>query len=101
MSAICSLYGDQFAPLGRAALNHRRWMFEVHAYRAAWRQGAERVPGERQVLRCFVVPRGVTVMAGGTVEPTATSGTLVAEGGSEPCGICSNRFLERAQNGTL
>ena len=52
-------------------------------------------PGERQVLRCFIVPRGVAVLAGGTVEPTATAFTLVAEGGSEAYGICSNRFLTR------
>ena len=35
-------------------------------------------------------------MAGGTVEPTATSVTRVAEGGSETNRICSNRFLSRA-----
>lgn len=47
------------------------------------------------MLRCFSVPRGVAVMAGGTVEPTATSVTRVAEGGSETNRICSNRFLKR------
>lgn len=53
-------------------------------------------PGERQVVRCFSVPRGVAVMAGGTVEPTATTFILMAEGGLETYGICSNRFLSRA-----
>jgi hypothetical protein len=27
----------------------------------------------KQVLRSFIVPRGVTVLAGGTVEPDATA----------------------------
>ena len=52
-------------------------------------------PGERQVLRCFIVPRGVAVIAGGTAEPTATTFSLVAEAGSGTYGICSNRFLEK------
>jgi hypothetical protein len=52
-------------------------------------------PGERQVLRCFIVPRGVALIAGGTAEPTATTFTLVAEAGSGTYGICSNRFLDK------
>ncbi len=52
-------------------------------------------PGEKQVLRCFIVPRGVTVLAGGTVEADAKSFTLSAERGAPTYGICSNRFLER------
>ncbi|TAJ10781.1 MAG: DUF1794 domain-containing protein [Nitrospirae bacterium] len=53
-------------------------------------------PKEKQVLRCFIVPRGVSGIAGGTAEPTAKSFTLSAEAGSETYGICSNRFLDRA-----
>ncbi|MBS0158675.1 MAG: FABP family protein [Nitrospira sp.] len=49
----------------------------------------------KQVLRCFSVPRGVTVLAGGTVEPDATSFQLAADVGSETYGICSNPFLDR------
>ena len=52
-------------------------------------------PGERQVLRCFIVPRGVALIAGGTAEPTATTFTLLAEAGSDTYGICSNRFLDK------
>ena len=51
--------------------------------------------GERQVLRCFIVPRGVALIAGGTVEPKATTFSLVAEVGSDTYGICSNRFLAK------
>ena len=52
-------------------------------------------PGERQVLRCFIVPRGVALIAGGMVESKDTTFTLVAEAGSSTYGICSNRFLEK------
>jgi hypothetical protein len=41
------------------------------------------------------VPRGVSVLAGGTAEPTAKSFALSAEVGAETYGICSNRFLDR------
>jgi hypothetical protein len=50
---------------------------------------------EKQVLRCFMVPRGVTVIAGGTAEPDAEAFELAAELGSATYGICSNRFLDR------
>jgi hypothetical protein len=46
-----------------------------------------------QVIRCFIVPRGNTVMAGGTAEVDATSFEMIAEVGSETYGICSNKFL--------
>jgi hypothetical protein len=52
-------------------------------------------PKDRQVLRCFLVPRGVAVIAGGTAAPDAKAFTLVAELGSPTYGICSNRFLDR------
>jgi len=47
------------------------------------------------VLRCFIVPRGVTVLAGGTVEPGAVSFQISADAGSDTYGICSNKFLDR------
>jgi hypothetical protein len=49
----------------------------------------------KQALRCFIVPRGVAVIAGGTVEPDAKSFELAADVGSETYGICSNRFLDK------
>ena len=52
-------------------------------------------PKAKQVLRCFIVPRGVTVLAGGTVEPNAKSFELKAEAGSDTYGICSNKFLDQ------
>lgn len=53
------------------------------------------VNNHEQVLRCFIVPRGVTVLAGGTVEPNAKSFELKAEAGSDTYGICSNKFLDQ------
>lgn len=49
----------------------------------------------KQVMRCFMVPRGVTVIAGGTVEPHATEFVLKATLGSPTYGICSNPFLDK------
>jgi len=49
--------------------------------------------GHNQVLRCFMVPRGVLVNAGGDAEPNSTSLHLSAEIGSETYGILSNKFL--------
>ena len=46
-----------------------------------------------QVIRAFLVPRGVTTMAGGTAKPDAKAFELVAELGSDTYGICSNPFL--------
>ena len=50
----------------------------------------------KQVLRCFLVPRGVSVIAGGTVEPSAKSFSLAADVSSHTYGICSNQFLDKA-----
>ena len=47
------------------------------------------------MLRCFVVPRGVTVLAGGTVDTDATDFEISADAGSDTYGICSNKFLDR------
>jgi hypothetical protein len=51
-------------------------------------------PRARHVMRAFLVPRGVTVLAGGVVEPTARTFRLAAEVGSPTFGICSNPFLD-------
>ena len=46
-----------------------------------------------QVMRCFLIPRGSALIAGGAVEADATTFTLTSEVGSETYGILSNRFL--------
>ncbi|HUX05384.1 MAG TPA: heme-binding beta-barrel domain-containing protein [Acidimicrobiales bacterium] len=72
----------------------------------AWREGEDNPfhtevgywmwdASEHQVMRCFMVPRASTLIAGGTVEPTATSFTLEAVLGSNTYGILSNKYLDR------
>jgi hypothetical protein len=50
----------------------------------------------QQVMRCFIVPRGVTVNAGGSVAADAKSFSLRADVGSEIYGVMSNPFLDKA-----
>jgi hypothetical protein len=52
-------------------------------------------PKEKQVMKSFIVPRGIVVLAGGTVEPSAQEFNLSADAGSSTYGICSNLFLDR------
>jgi hypothetical protein len=51
-------------------------------------------PQDQQVMRCFIVPRGVSLIAGGTAEANARSFELAADLGSATYGICSNHFLD-------
>jgi hypothetical protein len=46
-----------------------------------------------EVLRGFVVPRGITVLAGGTASPDATSFSLMARPGHPQYNIGENRYL--------
>jgi len=93
---------DPFGPVN----NHAQVLYGLRYSTTAWRLKEESPfheelgywlwdPAEKQVMRCFIVPRGVTVIAGGTVEPEAREFHLAAEVGSETYGICSNRFLGR------
>lgn len=94
-----------FEPFGPVN-NHEQQLYGLRYSTMAWRLGEESPfheetgywlwdAAEKQVLRCFIVPRGVTVLAGGTVEPDATSFQISAEAGSDTYGICSNKFLDR------
>jgi hypothetical protein len=94
-----------FEPFG-PTINHEQVLYGLRYNTTAWRLG-EQDPfheelgywlwdaKEKQVMRCFMVPRGVTVIAGGTVEPSAKEFALEASVGSDTYGILSNRFLER------
>src|SRR4051812_24920717 len=46
-----------------------------------------------EVMRCFMVPRGSTVLAGGTAKAGDKSFSLEAVVGSEVYGILSNKYL--------
>ena len=54
-------------------------------------------PKAGQVMRSFIVPRGVTVNAGGAAGPDDKTFNMSAEVGSEVYGVTSNPFLKRAK----
>jgi hypothetical protein len=94
-----------FTPFGPVN-NHEQTLYGLKYATTAWRLGEESAFHEelgywlwdakaKQVMRCFMVPRGVTVLAGGTVEPDAREFKLEANCGSQTYGICSNLFLDR------
>jgi len=92
-----------FEPIGCVA-NHEQALQGLRYATTAWRLGEtdpfhEEVGywlwdgAARQVMRCFLVPRGVTVLAGGSAEPDASRLVLAADLGSATFGIASNPFL--------
>ena len=95
----------RFEPMGPVD-NHEQQMWGLRYSTIAWRLGEPNPfheetgywlwdPRDKQVMRCFLVPRGVAVIAGGTVQPNARVFRLAAAVGSRTYGICSNRFLDR------
>lgn len=93
-----------FEPTG-VVENHEQRMYGLRYRTTAWRLDAvdafhEEIgywlwdAANRQLMRSFMVPRGVTVLAGGTVAADAKSFTLAADVGSHTYGICSNKFLD-------
>ncbi|MCU7840112.1 MAG: FABP family protein [Candidatus Thiodiazotropha sp. (ex Troendleina suluensis)] len=48
----------------------------------------------KQVMRCFMVPRGVLINAGGNAEVDSKHFHLSADVGSETYGILSNQYLD-------
>ncbi len=102
-----NLYRERisFVPFGPVN-NHEQELYGLKYSTMAWRTTEEAAFHEdtgfwlwdakaKQVMRCFVIPRGISVIAGGTVAPDAKGFKLVAESGSETYGICSNLFLDR------
>jgi hypothetical protein len=95
-----------FSPFGPVE-NGRQVLYGLDYRTAAWR--ADEVDpfhtevgywlwdaADGQVMRCFMIPRGSTVLAGGPASATDTSFVLKAVVGSEVYGILSNRFLAEA-----
>ena len=50
---------------------------------------------QKQVMRCFIVPRGVIVNAGGTSKPDAKEFCMAADAGAAVYGILSNPYLDQ------
>lgn len=101
-----NLFREQIicTPMAPAA-NHEQVLYVVSYTRTAWRLNAadpfhEQLgywlwdPMAKQVMHSFIIPRGMTVLAGGSAQPDATSFELKAARGSSTFGICSNPFLD-------
>ncbi len=93
-----------FEPIGQVD-NHEQVLSGLRYRTTAWRIGTDDpfheevgywlFDAERElVMRCFIVPRGVSVIAGGKAGKDATSFDLEAKLGSPTFGICSNPFLD-------
>ena len=83
-----TLYGLRYSTVAWPLIQEQPFHEEV----GYWLWDAER----KQVMRCFIVPRGVVVNAGGISEPDAKELRMTAEAGSGVYGILSNPFLEEA-----
>jgi len=93
-----------FKPFGPVD-NGNQCLYGLDYRTAAWRVGEDNPfhtevgywmwdAADKQVMRCFMVPRASTLIAGGTVEPDATTFRLEATCGSNVYGILSNRYLD-------
>jgi hypothetical protein len=95
----------QLKPFGPVE-NGRQSLYGLDYRMAAWRHGEEdQNPFHTEVgywlwdadgghvLRCFMVPRGTTLLAGGTARPDDSGFRLEAHVGSESYGILSNLYL--------
>jgi len=93
-----------FEPLGPVK-NGPQVLYGLRYSTTAWRLGEDDGFHEevgywlwdkdrKQVLRCFMVPRGVLINAGGDAEADSKSFHLEAEVGSETYGILSNKYLD-------
>ncbi len=104
---VDSTYRERISllPIGRVD-NHEQKLYGLRYSTEAWRlsTGAsfhQEVgywlwdAANEQVMRCFIVPRGINVLAGGTVEPDARTFSLAADLGSTTFGICAAPFLDQ------
>jgi hypothetical protein len=86
--------------------NHEQNLHVLRYATRAWRLGEENTfheelgywswePATQEVLRCFLIPRGISLIAGGRAAMTDREFRLSAKTGSCTFGICSNPFLDR------
>ncbi len=99
-----------FKPFGPVD-NGEQHLYGLDYRMAAYRQGEDNPfhteigywmwdAGAKQVMRCFMVPRASTLIAGATVEPDATTFRLEAVLGSNTYGILSNKYLDQVAKTT-
>jgi hypothetical protein len=91
---------EPFGPVNNGA----QCLYGLDYRMAAWRANEESAfhtevgywlwdASSNHVMRCFMVPRGTALLAGGTADASDQSFTLEANVGSEVCGILSNQYL--------
>ncbi len=94
-----------FDPMGPIQ-NHEQDLHVLRYATRAWRIGEDNAfheevgywswePKTKEVMRCFLIPRGISLIAGGIAKIDAREFTLRAEAGSRTFGICTNPFLDR------
>ena len=96
-----------FEPIGDVS-NHEQLLYVLRYHTKAWEEGSSIEDGpfheevgyfiwdkaNRQVMKSFIVPRGIAVNAGGDAESDSTEFMVKAELGSNTYGVCSNKFLD-------
>ena len=91
-------------PFGPAD-NHEQHLWGLSYTRSAFRLGVEKSfheqlgfwlwdPKAKQLFHSFMIPRGMTVLAGASCDAKARVINLAAEVGSPTFGICSNPYLD-------
>jgi hypothetical protein len=95
-----------FTPVAPApTANHEQTLYVLSYKRTAWRLSEGDPfhhqlgywlwdPAIKKVMHSFIIPRGVTVLAGGDAKVDSSLLLLKATLGSPTFGICSNPFLE-------
>jgi len=94
----------EFTPIDLAE-NHEQKLQGLQYVRTAWRLGVAKPfhaqlgywlwdAKARQLFHSFMIPRGMTVLAGASCDAKAREIRMVAEVGSPTFGICSNPFLD-------
>ncbi|MEZ5169590.1 MAG: FABP family protein [Acidimicrobiia bacterium] len=89
--------------------NGRQHLYGLDYRTAAWKAGKEDPfhtevgywlwdSATSTVMRCFMVPRGSTILAGGQCSPDAMTFTMTAEAGQPDFGIVSNPYLVENAN---
>ncbi len=102
---VVSKYRERmvFEPTGRVD-NHEQSLYGLRYSTKAWRIGSPDPFHEELgywmwdaasglILRSFMPPRGMAVLAGGTAKADARKFALEAKAGDEVFGICSSPFL--------
>ncbi len=97
-----------FEPIGDVS-NHEQILYVLRYHTKAWEEGEDGPSdkhfheevgyflwdkNDRQVMKSFIVPRGISVNAGGDADQNSTEFKISATLGSNTYGICSNKFLD-------